>query len=272
MPPEKGRGSDRITIRMGIIVSGNDAMGSVFVAEGKTVLLSRRGAKILLPRKLAPHQEINIHCVDTGKEGDARVVGQIGHEEGGYYYGIAFIEPESRIWGIEFPPVNDGAEAVGRVILECGGCHVRELTYLDESELEVLENNNSLALYCKRCTDFSVFKRATVEPGAAQTLPPIAAPAQTQDLRRDRRRDVRVVTCVRSVDFGDDIVRSRNASRGGLCFESTRHYSKGVKIEAAIPYTQGGGNIFMTGHIVRVQHIPGGELTAYGVAYVKRPT
>lgn len=272
MGQEKVRGSDRVSLRMGLIVSGADAMGNVFVAEGKTILLSRHGAKILLQRKLAPHQEINIHCVDTGKEGDARVVGQIGQEEGGYYYGVAFINPETKIWGFEFPPLDESAEAVGRVILECGGCHVRELTYLDESELEVLENNQSLALYCKRCTDFSVFKRAAIEAGAAQTLPPVAAPAQTQDLRRERRRDVRVVTCVRSIDFGDDIVRSRNASRGGLCFESARHYSKGTKVEVAIPYTQGGGNIFMIGHIVRIQHVPEGKMSLYGVAYVKRPT
>jgi PilZ domain len=270
MGKEVVRGSDRISLRMGLVVSGTDAMGTVFVVEGKTILLSRHGAKIMLPRKLAPHQEINIHCVDTGKEADGRVVGQIGQEEGGYYYGVAFINPEAKVWGIEFPPLDEGAQAVGRVILECGGCHVRELTYLDESELEVLENNKSLALYCKRCTDFSVFKRAAVDPSAIEAMPTVAAPAQIQDLRRERRRDVRVITCVRSVDFGDDIVRSRNASRGGLCFESARHYSKDIKVEVAIPYTPGGGNIFMTGRIVRIQHVPGGEVTLYGVSYFKR--
>jgi hypothetical protein len=270
MGDDKLRGSDRISLRMGVVVSGTDALGKVFVVNGKTILLSRHGAKILLPRILAPHQEINIHCVDTGKEADARVVGQIGQEEGAYFYGVAFIDPEAKVWGIEFPPLAEGAEAVGRVILECGGCHVRELTYLDESELEVLENNNSLALYCKRCTDFSVFKRATGTPGAGEAMPTVAAPAQTQDLRRERRRDVRVVTCVRSVDFGEDIVRSRNASRGGLCFESARHYSRDTKVEVAIPYTPGAGNIFMVGRIVRIQHVPGAEITLYGVAYVKR--
>ncbi|HEV2349387.1 MAG TPA: PilZ domain-containing protein [Terriglobia bacterium] len=269
MEPDKVRGSDRISLRMGVTVSGADAMGTVFVADGKTILLSRHGAKILLPRKLAPHQEITILCHDTGKEADARVIGNIGQEEDGVYYGIAFIDPEAKIWGIEFPPIADGAEAVGRVILECGGCHTRELVYLDESELEVLENNKSLALHCKRCTDLSVFKMAAVEPGA--TAPPAAQiSTKPEDLRRERRREVRVITCVRSVDFGDDVVRSRNASRGGVCFESLRHYSKGIKVEVAIPYTSGGGNIFLEGHIVRIQHVPGGEMTLYGVQYSPR--
>jgi hypothetical protein len=86
-------------------------------------------------------------------------------------------------------------------------------------------------------------------------------------MRRERRRDVRVVTCVRSHDFGDDVVRSRNASRGGVCFESYRHYSKGTRVEVSIPYTPGGGNIFLEGHIVRIQNVSGGEVTVYGVQY-----
>lgn len=270
MAQDKARGSDRISLRMGITVSGTDAMGAVFVMDGKTILLSRHGAKILLSRKLAPHQEITILCHDTGKEADARVIGNIGEEEAGIYYGIAFINPEARVWGIEFPPVAEGAEAVGRVILECGACHTRELVYLDESELEVLENNKSLALHCKRCTDLSVFKLAAVEAGAPVPPPSAQIPPKPQDLRRERRREVRVITCVRSVDFGDDVVRSRNASRGGVCFESLRHYSKGVKVEVAIPYTPGGGNIFLLGHIVRIQSVPGGEVTLYGVQYISR--
>ncbi|HLY59988.1 MAG TPA: PilZ domain-containing protein [Terriglobia bacterium] len=270
MTQESIRASDRISLRMGITVSGTDALGKSFVVDGKTILVSRRGAKILLQRKLAPHQEIVILCHDTGKEAAARIIGNIGQEEGGVYYGIAFIDPEAKVWGIEFPPISEGAEAVGRVVLECGACHTRELVYLDESELEVLENNKSLALHCKRCSDLSVFKLATVEPGAPIPPPSVEIPAKPKELRRERRRELRVVTCVRSVDFGDDVVRSRNASRGGLCFESLRHYSKGIKVEVAIPYTAGGGNIFLVGHIVRIQHVPEGGVTLYGVQYAAK--
>jgi PilZ domain len=91
------------------------------------------------------------------------------------------------------------------------------------------------------------------------------------EVRRERRRDVRVPVCVRSAGADEDIVSSRNASRGGLCFESTRQYPKGAKIEVAIPYTHGGGNIFLAGNVVHVQKDRGGELTLYGVSYIRRP-
>ena len=263
--------TERISIEMAITVAGNDLLGMAFMIDGKTILVSRQGANIKLARKLAPHQELSIRCIETGKEADARVLGQLGQSDDGYTYSVEFLEVGENVWGIEFPPVAEGEEAVGRVILECGGCHMREFTYLDESQLEVLESNNSLARYCKRCVDYTVWKKSTVEVGATEATPRMAPspPKRTENLRRENRREVKVSACVRSVEYGDDIVRSRNASRGGLCFESSRPYSKGWKIEVAIPYTKGGGNIFMAGHVVRVVKEQAGDLYVCGVAYVR---
>lgn len=263
--------SERISMEMAITVAGNDLMGMAFMIGGKTILVSRQGGNIKLARKLAPHQELSIRCTETGKEADARVLGQLGQAEDEYTYSVEFLESDANPWGIEFPPVAEGEEAVGRVILECGGCHMREFTYLDESQLEVLESNNSLARYCKRCADYTVWKKSTVQTGATEASPRVSSPPpkRTENLRRENRRDVRVSACVRTIEYGDDIVRSRNASRGGLCFESNRPYSKGWKIEVAIPYTKGGANIFLAGHIVRVIHEQPGDLYACGVAYVR---
>lgn len=266
--------SDRISVEMAIQVAGTDLMGRVFMADGKTILVGRQGANITLARKLAPHQEINLHCVETAKEAEARVVGQIGQTDKDYSYSVEFLNPDANPWGIEFPPVAEGEEAVGRVVLECGACHTRELTYLNESELEVLETSNSLARYCKRCADYTVWKKSTVEVGTTELTTPAPAlapppPKRTENQRREHRREVRVTTCIRSNEYNDDIVMSRNASRGGLCFESTRMYAKGWKIEVAIPYTRGGANIFLSAQIVRVQAAPHGELSIFGVAYTK---
>ncbi|HLY59822.1 MAG TPA: PilZ domain-containing protein [Terriglobia bacterium] len=265
--------TDRISVEMAIEVVGTDLMGRAFMADGKTILVGRQGANINLAQKLAPHQEINLRCIETSKEAEARVVGQIGQTENDYTYSIEFLEAEANPWGIEFPPIAEGEDAVGRVVLECSACHIRELTYLNESQLEVLETNNSLARYCKRCADYTVWKKSTVEISSTEAAAPAPAPAppakRTENLRREHRREVRVTTCIRSNEYHDDIVMSRNASRGGLCFESTRMYSKGWKIEVAIPYTRGGANIFLSAQIVRVQPAPSGELSVFGVAYTQ---
>ncbi|HEV2349930.1 MAG TPA: PilZ domain-containing protein [Terriglobia bacterium] len=265
--------SDRISVEVAIVVAGTDLMGTAFMVDGKTILVGRQGANITLSRKLAPQQEINIRCVETSKEAEARVVGQVGQADKDYSYSVEFLTPDANLWGIEFPPMAEGEEAVGRVVLECAACHTRELTYLNESQLEVLENNNSLARHCKRCADYTVWKKSTAEMGETEAAAPAAVPPpvykRTENLRREHRREVRVTTCIRSNEYNDDIVRSRNASRGGVCFESTRVYAKGWKIEVAIPYTRGGANIFLSAQIVRVQAAPSGELSVYGVAYIQ---
>jgi hypothetical protein len=265
--------SDRISMEMAIEVAGSDLLGKVFMADGKTILVGRQGANISLARKLAPQQEINVRCVETSKEAEARVVGQIGQTEKDYTYSIEFLDAEANPWGIEFPPIAEGEDAVGRVVLECSACHARELTYLNDSQLEVLETNNSLARHCKRCADYTVWKKSTSDVGAIEPAAPAPAPApppkRTENLRREHRREVRVTTCIRSNEYHDDIVMSRNASRGGLCFESMRMYAKGWKIEVAIPYTRGGANIFLSAQIVRVHPEPQGDLSIFGVAYTK---
>jgi hypothetical protein len=265
--------SDRISVEMAIEVAGSDLMGRVFMSGGKTSVVGRQGANIVLAQKLAPQQEINVRCLDTSKEAIARVVGQLGQVENDYSYSVEFLNPDASPWGIEFPPIAEGEEAVGRVVLECSACHTRELTYLNESQLEVLETNNSLARYCKRCADYTVWKKSSVELGEVEMPPAAPQPSpvykRTEDLRREHRREVHVTTCIRSQEYHDDIVKSRNASRGGLCFESTRPYSKGWKIEVSIPYTRGGANIFLAAQIARVQAAPHGELSVYGVAYIK---
>jgi hypothetical protein len=261
------RRSDRVSVELPIQMFGSDATGRVFFEEGRATVVNRDGAKIEVARKLAPQQELTIKCLETGREAEVRVVGQIEAGPQGYTYGISLIDPETNPWGIEFPPIAESEDAIGRAVLECLACHTREVTYLDDFELEVLEANQSLSRHCKRCSDASVWKKSFAEvapePEPADSKPP----PEPREKRREPRRPLRVNACVRSTEFGDDIVLTRNISHGGLCFESTKGYSEGWKIEAAVPYSKGGGNIFLAGRIAWKQSLPG-EQMVYGVAYI----
>ncbi len=268
---EDVRRSDRIALQLPIRVAGTDAMGASFVDEAKTVVIARHGARILSPRKLVPDQEISVRCLTTGLEGDARVVGQIGEELDGYYYGISFLNPEANPWGIEFPPLGGPGEVVGRVVLQCLACQTLEVAHLDEFEIEVLEANRALTRYCMRCTQSTLWKKSADEPTAP---PPAAAPvqeAESREKRREPRRELRVQACIRSVEFGDEVVWTRNISRGGLCFESRYHYAQGWKIEVAVPYSPGGGNIFLPARIARTQALRQGDVVLCGVSYLRNP-
>jgi hypothetical protein len=274
MEPHAPRRSDRVVIELPILVTGTDCLGDMFLEQSKTSVVDRHGAKIVLTRKLVPDQEITVRCYPTGRESDARVVGQIGTSlEGAFYYGIALLDPDIDLWGIEFPPVEEAEGAVGRVLLECVRCHTRDLVYLCEFEAEVLEANRYLSRQCRQCRDATVWREATAAgeelPAAAKAAPEAPAPAKrTKNDRKHVRLDLKVNVCIRHPQYGEEVVVTENVSRGGFRFRSKKHYAEGWLIEAALPYTPGGPNIFAAARIMYAAELGTSGESAYGVAYV----
>jgi hypothetical protein len=276
MEPHAPRRSDRVVIELPIVVTGTDCMGDMFLEQSSTTVVGRHGAKIVLTRKLAPDQEINIRCHATGRESDLRVVGQIGTSpEGTFYYGVALLDPDIDLWGIEFPPAEEAGGAVGRVLLECARCHTRQLVYLYEFEAEVLDANHHLARYCRKCGDTSVWREATLLVGeelpreAEAVAEPFPPPAKrTKNDRKHVRLDLKVNACIRDPMYGEEVVVTENVSRGGFRFRSKKHYAEGWLIEAALPYSPGGPNIFAPARIMYTEELGTSGESVYGVAYV----
>lgn len=281
METNDARKSDRIPLELGITVSGTDCLGEGFVEQTRTTMLGRNGAKILLRRKLVPEQEINIRCLKTGRETDARVVGQTGGDAEVYSYGVELLDPNVDLWDIQFPPAEETQAAVGRVLLECVRCRRQELAYLDEFEMEVLEATHFLSRHCSRCNDTNLWIRPTASEGEAPAPPsappnlPEAAPRaavakRTHDDRKHVRMDLEVDVCIRHQQYGEEIARTVNVSRGGFRFKSHKGYGQGWVIEAALPYSPGAANIFTPGRIVYVGELPAENIYVYGVMYIPK--
>lgn len=273
----KVRRSERVSLALPIEVSGRDFFGDPFQCQGSTEMVSQHGARILLKQKLVPDQEIVIRCIDSDKKAVARVVASVNGKANGKSkensYGVELLNPETPPWNINFPPRGDSAGAVGRIVLECLSCQTRELAYLDGFELEVLESNGTVSRFCKRCLETSIWKKSF------DSLPPVSTTSQGvpkngngngQERRGQTRHNVRVIACIQSQQFGEELVKIRNVSRSGLCFEGRRNYDKDLEIQVAIPYSSGGGNIFVPARIARLQPLSPSRLTLYGVEYIRR--
>jgi PilZ domain len=254
------RRSERVTVELPVEVSGTDLNTGFFTEKSRTIQVSRHGAKIALRHSLAPHEEISLRCVETGQEVEARIIGMLGKAPRGHFYGVAFLNEDVNVWGINFPPPSEGEPAAGRSVLECTHCRLREIVHLDPFEVEVLEANESLNRMCPRCGDLTNWKKSFFAEG------PPKAPHQERG--REPRRPLRIQACVNSREFGMDVVMTRDISRGGLCFESRKNYIPGWHVEVALPFTERGGNIFLAARIARVQ--PGTKgFKQYGVAYLQ---
>src|SRR5208283_5529750 len=145
------RTSDRVFMEIPITISGTNPAGRRFQENTKALVLSRKGARIISRQGLVPQQQLNVRCLKTGLDAAVRVVGPIMGEAEGCHFGIAFLQPEVNIWGINYPLLDGTENPAGRVFLECANCYAQEVVHLDVFELEVFLANECLTRPCKNC-------------------------------------------------------------------------------------------------------------------------
>lgn len=280
------RRSDRIELMMRIQVNGNDTAGQQFVDNAHTVVISRYGAMIVLGRGLTPEDEINVSCMATKKEATARVVGQAGVSPEGFLYGIELLEPKINLWGIGFPPVDESEVAAGRVLLECMSCRTREVALLNDLELQVYQSSDRLTRKCQRCDGSTIWgeplhdtpqKELAPMPASDRSAfqpPPnphaLEEGGRTRNDRTAPRINMKVPYCIRTPVYGEDPGITEDLSRGGFRFTSSKKYSVGSLVEASVPYTKGGANIFVPARIAWSRDMPEYGAATYGIAYTRR--
>jgi hypothetical protein len=269
----KQRRSDRITAQIPLVISGVDVMGETFTDPAQALVIARYGAKILCRRKLAPQLEISVRCLMTNEDAEARVVGCVIEDARGAQYGIELLDPEVNPWGVEFPPYDPNASAVGRVLLECVRCKRREIVRLNELQAEVLERSRSLWRECHRCAEATLWKEAWLqahedlpEPDEAPAAKP-EPPKRTRDDRRYARLEIQMEALIRDPQAWEEVVKTMDISRGGFRFKSRKHYDLDWNIEVALPRSMAGANIYSAARIKYVGETPGEEEKTYGVAY-----
>src|SRR5712691_4516977 len=187
MPPEHLRRSHRIAREIAILLVGSDMEGKVFSEQTKTVLLSRHGAGIVSQYVLSAEQELILRRLDTDKEVEVHVVGQLGHHGESHTYGVAFLDAEVDLWGIKFPSMSDSEKEASRVLLQCSGCKAREMVQHSDLESDVYLVNEGIVRSCKSCGTSTFWKHATGdaggEPVPLESVPPeaeeVAEPVET---------------------------------------------------------------------------------------------
>jgi hypothetical protein len=299
MPPEGVRRSSRIPREIAILLVGSDMEGKVFSEQTKTVLISRHGAGIVSEHVLSAEQELIMRRLDTNKEAEIRVVGQLGSVNQIYTYGVAFLNPEMDLWGIKFPGMTESEKAASRVLLQCSCCKTRETVEQSDLESDVYIVNEGIFRSCKTCGSSTFWKRAMEEDGSeavAVAAPVESAPAEVlestepaedatvvtaepaaaakiearvENKRKHMRTKVNFKGCIRSFKFGDDMVTCEDMSRGGLRFRSRKQYFEKMEIEVAAPYSPGSQAIFVRAIVVHVTELKQERRFRCGVSYSK---
>ena len=274
--------TDRVGLALPIQIFGSDVEGRTVSEDARTAEVSRHGALIVVKRTLVPQEEILIRRDRQAREAAAQVVGQVRKEGDEFYYGVRFVDAEVNLWDINFVPISESDRAVGRTLLECARCKLREVVYLEEFEAEVYHANRQLFRPCKHCRESTIWKETEYEaterePDRVQPPSPAPAPAQpalaprSQNERRHNRINCKLTACIHfEKHYDDEILQVVDASRGGVCFQTRKYLTPGTRISVAMPYSVGMANIFVPAEIVRLRPIPEKNLYECGAAYLKK--
>lgn len=256
------RSTGRITWSVPVRISGKNAGGHDFAETAHAEILSREGGLIVCAATLSSGEPVVVER--PGKRAEARVVGLCGMRDGKYAYGVQFTNTSgTAFWGVEFPA--QAQAGVGRTVLQCSQCSSQVTVDLSEIELMIFESTQALSHGCSRCLRETLWHAPLVlsEPGlvtgsaAYDLAPPAPAPKRTQNQRRYPRLAVRnTKACLKRPGFKDDVVEVLDLSRGGIRFRSFVDYQMDTRFEVAVPYTEGGANIFTQARLVRVQFRP----------------
>lgn len=98
------RRSQRVLLRVPLLVFGQNAMGTPFEERTETTIVSAHGALILLSRALDKGQPLSLASIQT-KAAVECVAVHIGEVQGSQVQiGVEFILPSPAFWHVSFPP------------------------------------------------------------------------------------------------------------------------------------------------------------------------
>jgi len=267
MDESSRRRSDRILAPVRIRVIGNDMSGVSFAEETVTVSFNQHGARISLTHSLLQDDVILIMNLANRVEEEFRVVGGFQQVFGDRReWGVEAINSGGKIWGIEFAAPPEGVQP--RVAIECAACKTAMQTTLSSIEYDVLLAMGIISRHCARCNETTRWKPSE------QFLLPDMAPAvaaepvaQGRERRKARRLKLSMRLRVRN-DWGViEIAHTRDVSKDGLCFVSSKSFGVSEEIYITLPFADYQAPVETKGRIVWIDEGPAGRY--HGIKYLK---
>ena len=244
------RRSDRILAALPIRVSGCEPSGTHFSEETFTVSISQQAARFSLSHSLSLGDAVLIKNLRNGREEKFRVIRrcqQVIRDR--QEWSVETANPNSRIWSIKF--TQPAEEIQPKVLLECRTCCNTEQSPLTTLQYRALLSAGMVSRYCSGCgqtthwrPNVRVVEREVGLPKSKLALVGGVA------MRKIRRLRMAMRVYVRNQRRISDIVQTRDVSKDGLCFVSSREFRAGDDVNVALSFDRPGEPAETTGKIV----------------------
>jgi hypothetical protein len=243
------RRTERVLLRIPIEISGEDSGGKAFQEKTFTLIINRHGARVALRAHVRPGTLVTVKNLQSTLSARFRIVGPSGRSLGeGPEWGVECLQQRIDFWGISFPEIGGTSPKPELVdsLLECSSCRSRELAQLTLQQYRAA-NQASVRRECAKCR-MSTEWRFVSEEGqrgmGASALPATGAPVseaeQGKDRRRAKRLTVKLPVRIRLQDGSEEVTKTENLSKSGVCFASGLSMRAGDRIFVTVGYSPGG--------------------------------
>jgi PilZ domain-containing protein len=273
--PEKLRRSERVFIRIPVEVRGKNDAGKLFSEQTATVVINRHGARISLKAAVRPEDRVSVTNLQNSLTCPFRVVARLTKTLGpGPEWGFECLEPDMNFWGISFPEKNiertptpavpDSVDA----LLECSACHSREFAQLTLDDYRQLAANMRLERNCPQCAAATEWRFGFVE--AEEEAPVQVSIGEGRgegvaERRRARRLTIKLPVKIRLQGGREEMARTENISKTGVCFSATQDLHVGERIYLAVGYSVSEGVPEVEARVVWRREYEAGKSALYGV-------
>jgi hypothetical protein len=272
---ERKRRSERVLLRIPIEVKGTDAEGKPFTEKTFTLVINRHGARIALKTAVQPEARITITNRQMARSSPFRVVGRTSKSLGeGPEWGVECLEPGVNFWGISFPEkvTAPAPQELVDALVECVACGSRELAQLTLEEYRTVITRGLVRRDCPGCGEMTEWRFGFAEAGPEEAVPaqpsaaaapsPVAAGAER---RRAKRLTVKLPVRIRLQDGSEEVTRTENLSKTGVCFSSALLIRPQDRILLTVGYTPGGSEEEIPARVAWRREMEGGGRALYGV-------
>jgi len=270
--PEQKRGSERVFLRIPIRVEGKDAAGQPFAESTFTLVINRNGARISLKRPVRAGDELRITNPQTQMSCPFRVVRAAGQSlTEGPEWGVECLEPDLNFWGISFPKAATAPPEEEKVdaLLECSACQFRELASLALDQYRSLIAHSFLNRRCPRCQVATEWRFGFVEAEReeAPSAPNVLSTAEPSGMhqRGAKRVTVKLPVRIRVQDGTEEIAKTENLSRTGVCFISRQIMQVGDIVKLTVGYAPGTNETEIAARVMWRRPLEGQSQVLYGV-------
>jgi hypothetical protein len=278
MGEQPQRRSTRVLLKVPIKVKGTGADGQPFEEETVTVMVDGHGAQVILKNPPSAGSRLTITNLRSRKSCAFQVVRRVSKSlVAEAEWAVESLEPGTSFWGIHFPatpppppPAEPAEPEVIEALLACQKCKSRELARLTMEQYRTLGRHPSIKRACAQCgasTNWS-YSYVDSEEDFPIESPPSTRPQSSQggiEQRKAKRLTITLPVRIRWADGREELTRTENLSKTGVCFISESKMKVGDVIQLTVGYTGPGNETEVSGRVIRRQELAGSNRVMYAV-------